>query len=174
MPTVGQIRMQAVASDANSATSKPGSMPGGSAMPTGFEVFAAALDRSSMTRLEARAGSDRATPQSSMPLAFGRQNLPKMGYQTEDPAKITDAMQLLMAQLAAQGLLNTALQAPNPAMPQVGSAGTDSAARIQSLMASLNPQAGSLNTQGLMQLANGQQLDTKQSALITQALSRAM
>jgi hypothetical protein len=166
--------MQAVASDANSATSKPGSMPGGSAMPTGFEVFAAALDRSSMTRLEARAGSDRATPQSSMPLAFGRQNLPKMGYQTEDPAKITDAMQLLMAQLAAQGLLNTALQAPNPAVPQVNSAGTDSAARIQSLMASLNGQAGSLNTQGLMQLANGQQLDTKQSALITQALSRAM
>jgi hypothetical protein len=174
MPTVGQIRMQAAASDANSVTSKLGSMPGGSAMPTGFEVFAAALDRSSMTRLEARAGSDRATLQSSMPLAFSRQNLPKMGSQAEDPAKITDAMQLLMAQLAAQGLLNTALQAPNPAMPQVGSAGTDSAARIQSLMASLNPQAGSLNTQGLMQLANGQQLDAKQSALITQALSRAM
>jgi hypothetical protein len=143
-------------------------------MPAGFEVFAAALDRSSMTRLEARAGSDRATPQSSMPLAFSRQNLPKMGSQTEDPAKITDAMQLLMAQLAAQGLLNSALQPPNPAMPQVSSAGTDSAARIQNLMASLNPQAGSLDTQGLMQLANGQQLDAKQSALITQALSRAM
>jgi hypothetical protein len=46
-----------------------------------------------------------------MPLAFSRQNLPKMGSQAEDPAKITDAMQLLMAQLAAQGLLNTALQA---------------------------------------------------------------
>ncbi len=163
MPTVGQIRMQAAASDANSATSKPGSMPGGSAMPTGFEVFAAALDRSSMTRLEARAGSDRVTPQSSMPLAFSRQNLPKMGSQTEDPAKITDAMQILMAQLAAQGLLNTALQTPNPTGPQLNSAETDSAARIQSLMASLNAQTG------------GQQvLDAKQSALITQALSRAM
>lgn len=163
MPTVGQIRMQAAASDANSATSKPGSMPGGSAMPAGFEAFAAALDRSSMTRLEARAGSDRASPQSSMPLAFSRQNLPQMGSQVEDPAKITDAIQLLMAQLAAQGLLNTALQAPNPATPQVNSASTDSAARIQSLMASLNSQTG------------GQQvLDAKQSALITQALSRAM
>jgi hypothetical protein len=163
MPTVGQIRMQAAASDANSATGKPGSMPGGSAMPPGFEAFAAALDRSSMTRLEARAGSDRAAPQSSMPLAFSRQNLPRMGTQAEDPAKITDAMQLLMAQLAAQGLLNTALQAPNPAMPQVNSAETDSAARIQSLMTSLNAQTG------------GQQmLDAKQSALITQALSRAM
>jgi len=173
MPTVGQIRMQAAASDANSATSKPGSMPGGSAMPAGFEAFAAALDRSSMTRLEARAGSDKASPQ-HMPLAFSRQNLPRMGTQAEDPAKITDAIQLLMAQLAAQGLLNTALQAPNPAIPQVNSAETDSAARIQSLMASLNAQAGSPDTQGLMQLVNGQQLDAKQSALITQALSRAM
>jgi hypothetical protein len=132
-------------------------------MPAGFEAFAAALDRSSMTRLEARAGADRASPQSSMPLAFSRQNLPQMGAQAEDPAKITDAMQLLMAQLAAQGLLNTALQAPNPANPQLNSASTDSAARIQSLMASLNSQTG------------GQQvLDAKQSALITQALSRAM
>ncbi len=163
MPTVGQIRMQAAASDANSATSKPGTMPGGSAMPAGFEAFAAALDRSSMTRLEARAGSDRAGPQSSMPLAFSRQNLPKMGSQAEDPAKITDAMQMLMAQLAAQGLLNTALQSPNPASPQLNAASADSAARIQSLMASLNAQTG------------GQQvLDPKQSALITQALSRAM
>jgi hypothetical protein len=163
MPTVGQIRMQAAASDANSATSKPGSMPGGSAMPAGFEAFAAALDRSSMTRLEARVGSDRASPQSSMPLAFSRQNLPQMGSQTEDPAKITDAMQLLMAQLAAQGLLNTALQTPNPASPQLNSASNDSAARIQSLMASLNGQMGGQPV-----------LDAKQSALITQALSRAM
>jgi hypothetical protein len=93
-----------------------------------------------------------------MPLAFRRQNLPKIGSQAEDPAKITDAMQQLMAQLAAQGLLNTALQAPNPANPDVNSAGTDSAARLQSLMASLN----------------AQQIDSKQSALITQALSRAM
>jgi len=163
MPTVGQIRMQAAASDANSATSKLGSRPGGSAMPAEFEAFAVAMDRSSMTRLEARAGADRASPQLSMPLAFKRQNLPQMGSQAEDPAKITDAMQLLMAQLAAQGLLNTALQAPNPASPQVNTAGTDSAARIQSLMASLNAQTG------------GQQvLDAKQSALITQALSRAM
>jgi hypothetical protein len=163
MPTVGQIRMQAAASDANSATSKLGSRPGGSAMPAEFEAFAVAMDRSSMTRLEARAGADRASPQLSMPLAFKRQNLPQMGSQAEDPAKITDAMQLLMAQLAAQGLLNTALQSPNPASPQLNSANTDSASRIQSLMASLNAQTG------------GQQvLDAKQSALITQALSRAM
>jgi hypothetical protein len=134
MSTVGQIRMQAAASGVNTATSKPGSTPGGSAMPAGFEAFAAALDRSSRTQ----ASSDRAIPQSSMPLAFSRQNLPKMGSQTEDPAKITDAMQMLMAQLAAQGLLNTALQGSNPTN------------------------------------LNSQQLDPKQSALITQALSRAM
>ena len=77
--------------------------------------------------------------------------------------KITDAMQLLIAQLAAQGLLNTALQSPNPAIPQVNSPETDSAARIQSLMASLNAQMGGQPV-----------LDAKQSALITQALSRAM
>jgi ADP-ribosylglycohydrolase len=98
-----------------------------------------------------------------MPLAFSRQNLPQMGSQAEDPAKITDAMQLLMAQLAAQGLLNTALQTPNPASPQLNSASNDSAARIQSLMASLNGQMGGQPV-----------LDAKQSALITQALSRAM
>ena len=154
MSTVGQIRMQAAAIGANTALSKPGSMPGRTAMPAEFEAFSAALDRSSRTQ----ASSDRSTPQSAMPLAFRRQNLPKIGSQAEDPAKITDAMQQLMAQLAAQGLLNTALQAPNPANPDVNSAGTDSAARLQSLMASLN----------------AQQIDSKQSALITQALSRAM
>ena len=174
MPTVGQIRMQAAASGVNTATSRPGSMPGGSAMPAGFEAFAAALDRSSMTRLDAQAGADKTNAKLPMPLAFSRQNLPKMGSQAEDPAKITDAMQLLMAQLAAQGLLNTALQAPNPTTQQVSSAGADSSAGIQSLMASLNARAGSPDTQGLMQLVNGQQLDAKQSALITQALSRAM
>ena len=159
MPTVGQIRMQAAASGVNTAISKLGSMPGRSAMPAEFEAFAVALDRSSRTQ----ASSDRTTPQSSTPLAFSRQNLPKMGYQTEDPAKITDPMQLLMAQLAAQGLLNTAVQGSNPANPDGNPAGTDSAARLQSLMASLNAQTG------------GQQvLDAKQSALITQALSRAM
>ena len=157
MPTVGQIRMQAAATGANPATSSPGSTPGRSAMPAGFEAFATALDRSSMKRLDAQAGSDKTASKLPMPLAFSRQNLPKMGSQTEDPAKITDAMQLLMAQLAAQGLLNTALQAPNPASPNVNSAGTDSAG-IQSLMASLSTQ----------------QMDAKQSALITQALSRAM
>jgi hypothetical protein len=149
--------MQAAATGANPATSNPGSTPGRSAMPAGFEAFATALDRSSMTRLDAQAGSDKTASKLPVPLAFSRQNLPKTGSQTEDPAKITDAMQLLMAQLAAQGLLNTALQAPNPANPNVNSAGTDSAG-VQSLMASLSTQ----------------QMDAKQSALITQALSRAM
>ena len=153
MPTVGQIRMQAAASGVNTAISKLGSMPGPSAVPAEFEAFAVALDRSSRTQ----ASSDRTTPQSSTPLAFSRQNLPKMGYQTEDPAKITDPMQLLMAQLAAQGLLNTAVQGSNPANPNVNSAGADSTG-VQSLMASLS----------------AQQMDAKQSALITQALSRAM
>ena len=157
MPTVGQIRMQAAATGANPATSNPGSTPARSAMPAGFEAFATALDRSSMTRLDAQAGSDKTASKLPVPLAFSRQNLPKMGSQTEEPAKITDAMQLLMAQLAAQGLLNTALQAPNPANPNINSAGTDSTG-VQSLMASLSTQ----------------QMDAKQSALITQALSRAM
>ena len=154
MSTVGQIRMQAAAIGANTAMSKPGSTPGRTAMPAEFEAFSAALDRSSRTQVN----SDRSTPQSSMPLAFRRQNLPKIGSQAEDPAKITDAMQQLMAQLAAQGLLNPALQAPNPVNPDGNPAVTDSAAQMQSLIASLGTQ----------------QIDSKQSALITQALSRAM
>jgi len=154
MSTVGQIRMQAAAIGANTAMSKPSSTPGRTAMPAEFEAFSAALDRSSRTQ----ASSDKSTPQSSMPLAFIRQNLPKIGSQAEDPAKITDATQLLMAHLAAQGLLNPALQAPNPANLDGNPVGTDSAAQMQSLMASLSTQ----------------QIDVKQSALITQALSRAM
>ena len=174
MPTVGQIRMQAVASDANTVTSRPGYKPGGPAMPAGFEAFSAALERSS-TKRHAQAGPDKIDSKLTRPLAFSRQNLPKMGSpQAEDPAKITDAMQSLMTQLAAQGLLNTALQAPNPVNPDANSASADPAARIQSLMASLNAQTGSPTTQDLMQLVNAQQLDAKQSALITQALSRAM
>jgi hypothetical protein len=166
--------MQAAASDANTVTSRPGYKPGGSAMPAGFEAFSAALERSSTTRHSAQAGPDKIDSKLTRPLAFSRQNLPKMGSQAEDPAKITDAMQSLMVQLAAQGLLNTALQAPNAVNPDANSASADPAARIQSLMASLNAQTGSPTTQDLMQLVNAQQLDAKQSALITQALSRAM
>ena len=165
MPTVGQIRMQAAASGVNTAGSRSGATPGGSAMPAGFEAFLAALDQSTMTRLNAQSGADKASGKSGAPIAFGMQNLPTMGSQTQDPAKITDPMQILMAQLAAQGLLNTALQAPNQVNQTQSTAGTDSAMSIQNLMASLNAQAVS---------SGAQQLDAKQTALISQALSKAM
>ena len=54
MPTVSQIRMQAAANSVNNAVAKPGSTPGSSATPGGFEAFLAALDQSQMARLSAR------------------------------------------------------------------------------------------------------------------------
>ena len=59
MPIVSQIRMQAAANSVNNAVAKPGSTPGSSATPGGFEAFLAALDQSQMARLSARGDSDR-------------------------------------------------------------------------------------------------------------------
>lgn len=150
MPTVGQIRMQAEANGVNATSSRLGSKPSGTASPAGFEAFLSALDRSTASRRNARSESSRTTP--SDPPAM--QNLPIRGSKEIGTAKNTDSIDLLIAQLAAQGLLNTALQAPN----QQNTPSTDPAASLQSLMG----------------LAGGQQLDTKQTALISQALSKAM
>jgi Flagellar hook-length control protein FliK len=150
MPTVGQIRMQAEASGVNAASSRSGLRPDSKAAPVGFEAFLSALDRSTASRRNVQSDSSRTAPSG----AFAMQNLPTIGSQAGDSAKITDPMQILMAQLAAQGLLNTALQTPN----QQNTAATDSASNIQSLMG----------------LVNGQQLDAKQTALISQALIKAM
>ena len=169
MPTVGQIRMQAAASGVNAAASKSGSTPGGSAMPVGFEAFLSALDRSTASRRDAQLTSAQSAPSG----AFAMQNLPTMGAKQPGAAKNTDSIDLLMAEIAAQGLLNAAFQNPNQANLSQSAVNADPASSIQSLMNSLNAQTNA-QTQSLLGLANGQQLDAKQTALISQALSKAM
>ena len=166
MPTVGQIRMQAAASGVNAAGSKSGSTPGGSAMPVGFEAFLSALDRSTASRREAQLTSGQSTTSG----AFAMQNLPTMGAKQPGAAKNTDPIEMLMAEIAAQGLLNVAFQNPSQVNQTNGATNTDAASDIQSLLSSLNTQ----QNQSILGLANGQQLDAKQTALISQALSKAM
>ena len=182
MPTVSQIRMQAAANSVHNAMAKSGSTPGSSAMPGGFEAFLAALDQTRAARLNASSDSERFGAQNALPVALRGQNLPISNKTTEDTAKSSDPMQLLMAQLAAQGLLaqNTALQTSSAInQPVLGgtangsvNGAVNSSMNIQALMASLNTQ-GAGAPQDLMALM-GQQLDSKQAALISQALTKAM
>ena len=176
MPTVGQIRMQAAESGVNAAYSKSSAMPDSRAMPVGFEAFLAALDPKSTARLQAQSGVDRSTVSTLGRNASSMQNLPLMRGKTDETAKISDPLQLLMAQLAAQNLLNTALVAPNQTNLKTNSDNADSSAaalNIQEMIKGLNGQVDTQN-QSLLGLANGQQLDAKQTALISQALSKAM
>ncbi|QWD59737.1 flagellar hook-length control protein FliK [Polynucleobacter sp. MWH-UH35A] len=158
MPTVSQIRMQAAANSVNSAMAKPGSMPGSSATPGGFEAFLAALDQTQMARLSARRDSDRFGGQNALPGALRGQNLPTSVKNSSDPAKNSEPLQLLMAQLAAQSLAaqNAAVQTFNAAN-----------------QASLGTNGSNTDLMALMGQV-GQPIDAKQAALISQALTKAM
>jgi hypothetical protein len=166
--------MQAQANSVNNAMAKPGSTPGSSATPGGFEAFLAALDQTRAARQSGGPDSDRFGNQNTLPVAVRGQNLPVSTQGPLDTAKNTDPMQLLMAQLAAQGLLaqNAALQTPNAVDQSTLGNSSSQSMSIQALMASLNTQANG-NTQDLMGLM-GQQVDAKQVALISQALTKAM
>jgi len=177
MPTVSQIRMQAAANSVNNAVAKPGSTPGSSATPGGFEAFLAALDQSQMARLSARGDSDRSANQNALPGALRGQNLPTSAQNSSDPAKNSDPLQLLMAQLAAQSLAaqNAAVQTFNAANQASLGTTSNQSMSVEALMASLSAQANGSNTD-LMALMGqvGQQIDSKQAALISQALTKAM
>ncbi|QWD64634.1 flagellar hook-length control protein FliK [Polynucleobacter sp. MWH-UH2A] len=174
MPTVSQIRMQASANSVNNATAKPGSTPGSSATPGGFEAFLAALDQSQMARLGARSDSDRLSNQNASALGSKGQNLPLSAQNASDTAKNSDPLQLLMAQLAAQTLAaqNAAVQASSSTNLTSLGATSNQSMSVEALMASLNTQSNGSN-QDLMALM-GQQIDSKQAALISQALTKAM
>ncbi|WP_353431977.1 flagellar hook-length control protein FliK [Polynucleobacter sp. MWH-UH23A] len=177
MPTVSQIRMQAAANSANSAMAKPGSTPGSSATPGGFEAFLAALDQSQMARLSVRGDSDRSSTQNALPGALRGQNLPTSIQNSSDPAKNSDPLQLLMAQLAAQSLAaqNAAVQTFNAANQTSLGATTNQSMSVEALMASLNAQANGSTTDLTSLIGQvGQQIDSKQAALISQALTKAM
>ncbi|MBU3565300.1 flagellar hook-length control protein FliK [Polynucleobacter sp. MWH-HuK1] len=175
MPTVSQIRMQAAANSANSAMAKPGSMPGSSASSGGFEAFLAALDQTQMARLNARGNSDRFANQNALPVATRGQNLPTSSQNPLDTAKSSDPLQLLMAQLLAQSLAVQNAALPNSNSLDKASLGESSnqSMTVQALMANLNAQAAGGSSQDLMALM-GQQIDSKQAALISQALTKAM
>jgi len=169
--------MQAAANSVNNAMAKLGSTPGSSATPGGFEAFLAALDQSQMARLSARGDSDRSGSQNALPGALRGQNLPLSTQNSSDPAKNSDPLQLLMAQLAAQSLAaqNAAVQTFNAANQASLGTTSNQSMSVEALMASLSAQANGSNTD-LMALMGqvGQQIDSKQAALISQALTKAM
>ena len=160
MSAVGQIRMQAAASRLNSASAQSGNKPDGAAAPAGFENFLAALDRSTLTRLDARGASDKSTSSNRGVNSADMQNLPIKDLRSSQAANSADPMQLLMSQLIAQSMLNQAVAPQNQNVTQ------------QSAEA-LDPQSG-IASQGLIGSSLTRGLDAKQMALITQALSKAI
>ena len=183
MPTVSQTRMQASVNSANGAMTGRGISPSGAATPGGFEAFLAALDQSQQARNSARNDSDRFGNQNALPEAIRRQNLPILNQESSDAAKNSDPMQILMAQLAAQGMVtqaaSQALSTQNNGDQSLAIASATSqiaansqSSDLQALLANLNVQGGD-SSQALMAML-GQQMDPKQLALITQALTKAM
>ena len=146
MSGVSQIRMQAAVSRLNSDSAQLGAKPSGSASPGGFENFLAALNQSTITRLDARSATDKKTTVSTDSNALSMQNLPTKDSQGSKAANNADPMQLLMSQLMAQTMLSQAVAPQNQASAQ----------------------------QSMDGLGGNQGIDPKQAALITQALSKAL
>jgi hypothetical protein len=105
--------MQAAASRLNSDSAQLGAKPSGSASPGGFENFLAALNQSSITRLDARSAVDKKSTASEHPNALSMQNLPTKDSQDSKSANNADPMQLLMGQLMAQTMLSQAVAPQN-------------------------------------------------------------
>ena len=166
MSGVSQIRMQAAASRLNSDSAQLGAKPSGSASPGGFENFLAALNQSSITRLDARSAVDKKSTASEHPNALSMQNLPTKDSQDSKSANNADPMQLLMGQLMAQAMLSQAVAPQNQTSAQQN-------VDTQQIVSMLNPQAG-IKSQDLLGLSGNQGIDPKQVALITQALSKAI
>jgi len=166
MPTVSQIQMQAAISPINEAIAQPGSLAGGSVMPVGFDTFLASLNQKMLARIDARTNSDKLSSPKNGLGALGMQNLPGFTNQDKDSAKITDPMQLLAAQMAAQGLINPVLIQPMAVSPLLnGGVGVNA---IDS-----SKTAAGLNLPGANGL-KGQNINPQQNLLITQSLARAM
>jgi len=166
MSGVSQFRMQAAASRLNSDSAQLGAKPSGSASPGGFENFLAALNQSSITRIDARSAADKKSAVSADPNASSMQNLPTKDAQEFKSANNADSMQLLMSQLMAQSMLSQAVAPQNQTSAQQN-------IDTQQMVSMLNPQAG-MKSQDLFGLGGNQGIDPKQAALISQALSRAI
>jgi hypothetical protein len=166
MPTVSQIQMQAAMSPINEAIAQPGSLAGGSVMPVGFDTFLASLNQKMLARMDARTNSDKLSSSKNGLGALGMQNLPGFTNQDKDSAKITDPMQLLAAQLAAQGLIN-----PAPTQSAVLNSLVNGGLGVNATDS--NKAVIGLNLPGANGF-KGQNINPQQNLLITQSLARAM
>ena len=167
MPAVSQIQMQAVSSRLNSGMNQSSPMPDSASTPAGIGGFLSVLDRSANARLSANSG----TQGGSLSLK-SMQNLPIRGAKTSEAANNADPMQLLMGQLVAQSMMTQAFAGQNQAT--VASQDQASvASQDQGTLNSLNV-ATPAGVQQLINSVGAQSLDIKQTALIAQALSRAL
>jgi hypothetical protein len=158
--------MQAVNSPITEAIAQPGSLAGGSAMPAGFDTFLASLNQKMVARLDGRSNSDKsASPKADLGI-LNMQNLPRFASQAKESAKFTDPMQLLAAQLAAQGLINPALAQTAVVSPLLNGGNGMNAIDSTISLSGLNIPNGL----GL----NGQNIDPQQNRLISQSLAKAM
>jgi hypothetical protein len=91
----------------NNALAKSGLTPGGAATPADVASFLDALDQA----ISANQNANPTNLMLQLPKGQGNgQNLPLANNATQNTANISDPMQLLMAQLMAQGLVNQNLQ----------------------------------------------------------------
>lgn len=161
MSFVSQIRMQAATSHFNSDSVHQGAKPRGSAAPAGFESFLSALDRSSLSRLNAREVSDKKNVGSKEVSTGGMQNLPKKGSSAAKTADSSDPAQVLVdpAMVTRQDKLNQAMTSGQIA-------DQNPMAQAMALLKSLqNPAHNQPNSQTAAQIASAIQLAAQKSGI---------
>lgn len=165
MSFVSQIRMQAATSHFNSDSVHQGAKPRGSAAPAGFESFLSALDRSSLSRLNAREVSDKKNVGSKEVSTGGMQNLPKKGSSAAKTADSSDPAQVLVdpAMVTRQDRLNQAMTSGQIA-------DQNPMAQAMALLKSLqnqatNPAHNQPNSQTAAQIASAIQLAAQKSGI---------
>ena len=156
MSAVGQIRMQAAASRLNSDSAQSGFRPDGAAAPAGFENFLAALDRSTMTRLDARGTPHKSASSNTSVNSGDRQNLPTKRLHSSQTANSADSMEPLMSQLIAQSMLNQAVAPQNQNATQQSSGAID--AKQMALITQVLSKAIKASGQGADQNSQAQAL----------------
>jgi len=145
---------------ANNASAKPGLTPGGATTPADIASFLDGLDQA--------LGSRQAITPANLALQIASnqnngQNLPLSTNSVQNPANNSDPMQMLMAQLMAQSLINQNAQNSN----QSNSLNAlNPAQALQSLALQ--------NSLGANQLNNGLQIDPNQASMMSIALAKAL
>jgi len=156
MSAVGQIRMQAAVSRLNSASALSGFRPDGAAAPAGFENFLAALDRSTMTRLDARGAPHKSASSNTSVNSGDMQNLPTKRLHSSQAANSADSMEPLMSQLIALSTLNQAVAPQNQNATQQSLGALD--AKQMALITQALSKAIKASGQGADQNSQGQAL----------------